>query len=177
MIYHPLTGLGLQHFISIVSTMRRGQLARMKSEYLNSITLVERLHRQFLEVLKVELDHLGIQGINNVQALILYNLGDEEMTVGELTQRGYYLGTNVSYNLRKLVEAGYVEQFRSEHDRRTMRIRLSSMGLDLHQKLDKMFGRHVNELSGGVLQPEAMTHLDETLRGIEKFFSRIISGG
>ena len=97
----------------------------MKEEYLSVIRLIERLHRQFLEVVKGEIDRLGIRDINNIQALILYNIGEDELTVGELTQRGYYLGSNVSYNVRKMVENGYLIQERSTHDRRSIRVRLS----------------------------------------------------
>ena len=78
----------------------------MQHPYFEAITLVERLHRQFLDVLKIELERAGIQDINNVQSLILYNIGEDELTVGELTARGYYLGSNVSYNLKKMVENG-----------------------------------------------------------------------
>ncbi len=100
----------------------------MRKPYYESILLIERLHRHFLEVLKTELDRLGIQDINNVQSLILYNIGEDEMTVGELTARGYYLGSNVSYNVKKMVENGYLGQERSPHDRRSVRVRLSEKG-------------------------------------------------
>jgi DNA-binding MarR family transcriptional regulator len=87
--------------------------------YLSTIGLIERLHRQCLEVIKVELDRGGIRDLSNVQAMILFNIGDDELTVGELTQRGYYLGSNVSYNVKKMVENGYLIQERSRHDRRS----------------------------------------------------------
>ena len=91
----------------------------MKKDYLDSVSLVERLHRQFLEVVKLELDRMGIRDINNVQALILYNIGPDELTVGELTQRGYYLGSNVSYNLKKIIDNEYISQARTPHDHLT----------------------------------------------------------
>src|ERR1700746_4201124 len=91
----------------------------MTDEYLQAISLIERTHRQFLEIVELELDGLGIRDINNVQAMMLFNIGDAEMTVGELTTRGCYLGSNVSYNLKKLVENGYLVQERSVHDRRS----------------------------------------------------------
>ena len=78
----------------------------MNNLYLDVISLVERLHRQFLEVVKLELEGLRIHDINNVQGMMLFNIGDAQMTFGELTLRGYYLGSNVSYNLKKLVELG-----------------------------------------------------------------------
>ena len=90
----------------------------VKQSYLDTIRLIERLHRRFLDVIKTELDRLGVEDINNVQALILSNISNEQLTVGELTARGYYLGSNVSYNVKKLVENGYLNQERSPHDRR-----------------------------------------------------------
>src|SRR5579872_2700676 len=102
----------------------------METAYLDVVALVERLHRQFLEVVKLELDTQGIHDINNVQGLILFNIGDLEMTVGELTLRGCYLGSNVSYNVKKMVENDYLVQERSTHDRRSMRVRLSPKGQD-----------------------------------------------
>ena len=108
----------------------------MKEQYLESIHLIERLHRQFLEVVKGELERQDIQDVNNVQAVILYNIGKDELTVGELTNRGYYLGSNVSYNVRKMVENNYLIQERSTHDRRSVRVRLSEKGIALHEMLD-----------------------------------------
>ena len=105
------------------------QDSNILQDYLEVIRLIERLHRQFLEVVKTELDLAGVEDINNIQALILFNIGQDEMTVGELTNRGYYLGSNVSYNVRKMVENGYLIQERSTHDRRSIRVRLSDKGL------------------------------------------------
>src|SRR5262249_56012076 len=100
----------------------------MGEEYLQTISLIERTHRQFMEIVKLELDGLHIRDINNVQALMLFNIGDAEMTVGELTSRGCYLGSNVSYNVKKLVENGYLAQQRSLHDRRSIHVRLTEKG-------------------------------------------------
>src|SRR5579859_3001762 len=119
----------------------------MKESYLNLIALVERLHRQFLELVRTELDSHGIQDINNVQALILFNIGSAELTVGELTLRGCYLGSNVSYNVKKMVENGYLLQERSPHDRRSIRVRLTDKGRELREKLSSMHERHVEMLS------------------------------
>src|SRR5437588_10906183 len=102
----------------------------MADGYLGVIALIERLHRNFLEVVKLELEGLGIHDINNVQGLMLFNIGDVEMTVGELTTRGCYLGSNVSYNVKKMVETGYLAQERSVHDRRSIHVRLTDKGRD-----------------------------------------------
>src|SRR5258708_12808519 len=125
----------------------------MKAEYLETIGLIERLHRHFLEIVKLELDGLGIHDINNVQGLILYNIGDAEMTVGELTLRGCYLGSNVSYNVKKMVENGYLIQERSEHDRRTIHVRLSDKGRKLRDQLSEIHERHL-----GMTGPTQLKH-------------------
>ena len=92
--------------------------AASKPAYLEALTYVERLHRRLLDVIKDELDRVGCSEINSVQALLLFNIGDAEMTAGELRTRGHYLGSNVSYNLKKLVEADYISHQRSRLDRR-----------------------------------------------------------
>src|ERR1700730_5178225 len=103
----------------------------MSDDYLEVISLIERLHRQFLEVVKLELDAQSIYDVNNVQALLLFNMGEGDISVGELTSRGYYLGSNVSYNVKKLSESGYLVYERSVHDRRSVRVRLTSKGRTL----------------------------------------------
>src|SRR5467141_4176747 len=103
--------------------------AHMINSYLELISLIERLHRHFLEVVKLELDGLAVRDINNVQGMMLFNIGDAEMTVGELTLRGCYLGSNVSYNVKKMVGNGYLTQQRSLHDRRSIRVRLTDKGV------------------------------------------------
>ncbi|MEE8535636.1 MAG: MarR family winged helix-turn-helix transcriptional regulator [Kiloniellales bacterium] len=149
----------------------------MKSEYLESIALIERLHRQFLEVVKNELERLGVQDINNVQTLILYNIGDDELTVGELTARGYYLGSNVSYNVRKMVENGYLVQERSTHDRRSVRVRLPEKGLELRAKIDEMFMRHVEDLDTSFALVEELEVANKALRRLERFWISALNFG
>jgi DNA-binding MarR family transcriptional regulator len=149
----------------------------MQTAYLELIALVERLHRQFLEVVKLELDTHGVHDINNVQAMILYNIGDLEMTVGELTLRGCYLGSNVSYNVKKMLENGYIVQERSAHDRRSVRVRLSDKGLALHAKISKMHERHVESLMKGVVQAEDLVGSHKTLRRLERFWTHAVELG
>src|SRR5260221_89692 len=138
----------------------------MKAAYLDVIALIERLHRQFLEVVKLELDTQGVHDINNVQAMILFNIGDLELTVGELTLRGCYLGSNVSYNVKKMVENGYLIQERSAHDRRSIRVRLSQKGLGLCAQLDAMHDRHVEALSQSPVNAREPPHGDRAWRRV-----------
>lgn len=103
----------------------------MSKPYFEIIRLIERLHRHFLDVLRTELRRLGIDDINAVQALLLYNIGENEVVIRDLKDRGYYQGSNVSYNIKALTEYGYITQERSTHDRRSVRLRLTDKGLEL----------------------------------------------
>src|SRR5436309_2275676 len=149
----------------------------MTNGYLEVISLVERLHRHFLEVVKLELDGLSIHDINNVQGLMLFNIGDLEMTVGELTLRGCYLGSNVSYNVKKMVEAGYIQQERSLHDRRSVRVRLTDKGQDLRKKITVMHQRHVAALMKGPLKSEDFITVHGTLRRLDRFWTQLVELG
>lgn len=144
----------------------------MTTPYYESIQLIERLHRHFLDVLKVELDKKNIQDINNVQSMILYNVGEDEMTVGELTIRGYYLGSNVSYNVKKMVENGYLIQERSVHDKRSIRVRLSDKGIELRKLISDMFSRHEGQISGTEITNERLSDLNQTLKMLERFWAQ-----
>ena len=124
--------------------------------YLEALTLVERLHRRLLDVIKDEFDRRGRADINSVQALLLYNIGDKELTAGELRTRGYYLGSNVSYNLKKLVELGFLDHQRSRVDRRSVRIRLTTQGQEIRRIVDALYQKHVKtvEQVGGISNEE-----------------------
>jgi DNA-binding MarR family transcriptional regulator len=141
----------------------------MKDYYLEAISSIERLHRLFLEVIKCELDAMKVEDINNVQALVLYNLGSKQISIGELTTRGCYLGSNVSYNLKKMVHNGYIDQMTSKHDKRSYMIKLSVKGLALCKRLDSALDGHI-----AALQDEHFTGIGElvmTLRRLETFWS------
>ena len=151
----------------------------MRHSYYEAVFLVERVHRHFLEVVKTDLDRQGTQDINNVQTLILYNIGADEMTVGELTARGYYLGSNVSYNVKKMVENGYLVQERSPHDRRSVRVKLSEKGLALHKHVEAQLEKQVAALTGANISAEELSKASEILRKLEQFWTGMInySGG
>ena len=140
--------------------------------YLEAISLIERLHREFLEVVKLELDGLGVRDINNVQGMMLFNIGDAEMTVGELTLRGCYLGSNVSYNVKKMVDNGYLVQERSVHDRRSIHVRLTKKGRDLRDRLSAMHKRHVEMLAQTAITDADLQGVVVTLRRLERFWMR-----
>ena len=140
--------------------------------YFKVISLVERLHRQFLELVKLELDGIGIHDINNVQGMMLFSIGDAEMTVGELTLRGCYLGSNVSYNVKKMVENGYLAQQRSLHDRRSIHVHLTPKGSKLRDNLTEMHQRHYEMLSQVGLTADDLQGVGIMLRRLEQFWIR-----
>jgi DNA-binding MarR family transcriptional regulator len=143
----------------------------LPTAYHDAIQMIERLHRRFMDVVKLELDRLQVQDINNVQAMILYNIGDEDMTVGELTLRGYYLGSNVSYNVKKMVENDYIIQERSVHDKRSIRVKLTDKGRDLYDNLYKMFARHEEQIQVTDLSEERIKSFNDTMKMMERFWS------
>jgi DNA-binding MarR family transcriptional regulator len=144
----------------------------MNNPYLEVISLVERLHRQFMEVVKLELEGSGVHDINNVQAMMLFNIGDVEMTVGELTLRGCYLGSNVSYNVKKMVQNKYIVHERSAHDRRSIRVRLTERGMKLRDSLTVMHQRHAELLSRSAPSADDLQVTSVTLRRLERFWIR-----
>jgi DNA-binding MarR family transcriptional regulator len=145
----------------------------MKSAYIETMTLVERLHRRFLDIVRIELERMGENDINNVQSLILFHMGDKDMSVGELTARGYYLGTNVSYNLRKLVDAGYVGQRSSMRDRRSVRVFLTSKGEDMRERLDAAFARHAGLIEARNLEVEALHEANATIQRLGRILNEV----
>ena len=140
--------------------------------YLEALTLVERLHRRLLDVIKDEFDRRGRSDINSVQALLLYNIGDKELTAGELRTRGYYLGSNVSYNLKKLVEMGFLDHQRSRVDRRSVRIRLTDSGREVRDIVEGLYAKHVRtvEQVGGITADE-FSVLNKALHRLERFWT------
>ncbi len=141
-------------------------------QYLESLALVERLHRLLLDVIKDEFERVGTLEINSVQALLLFNIGDNEVTAGELKSRGYYQGSNVSYNLKKLVEMGYMHHQRCQVDRRSVRVRLTEKGRVVKQVVDELFARHADGLqSRKVLDADGIEHINGSLRRVERYWT------
>ncbi len=142
------------------------------SGYLEALGLVERLHRLLLDVIKDEFERLGVLEINAVQGLLLFNIGDNEVTAGELKTRGYYQGSNVSYNLKKLVEMGFMHHQRCEIDRRSVRVRLTERGRHVRDVVAALFARHAEGLQKkGILGPDGIGAINTSLRRMERYWS------
>src|SRR5213595_4279883 len=157
---------------AIEPAAREGNAECVRPHYLETLTLVERLHRRLLDVIKDEFDRRSRAEINAVQALLLYNIGEKDLTAGELRTRGYYLGSNVSYNLKKLVELGFLDHQRSRVDRRSVRIRLTAQGQEIRRIVDALYQKHVKtvEQVGGISNEEFAT-LNKSLHRLERFWT------
>ena len=147
----------------------------MKNTYIETILLIERLHRRFLDVIRAELDRLRITEINNVQTLILYNINNEQISIGELTNRGYYLGSNVSYNVKDLVDKGFLIKEKSPHDKRSMRVKLSEKGLELCQKIDELYQRNLASMEKFELDINTFPDLNSRLQKLEQFWTSCVN--
>ena len=143
----------------------------VRQRYLECLNLVERLHRQLLDVIKDELERVGQADVNSVQALLLFNIGAQELTAGELRTRGHYLGSNVSYNLKKLVEAGYINHVRSETDRRSVRVSLTEKGKGIARIVAGLFDKHVERIEpAGGLELSEFANINRALQRLERFW-------
>src|SRR6056300_1601506 len=138
--------------------------------YLDSMALVERLHRLLLDVIKDEFERLGVLEINPVQALLLFNVGEKEVTAGELKSRGYYQGSNVSYNLKKLVDLGYMHHQRCEIDRRSVRVKLTAKEREVQSIMKNLFRQHGEKMhSVQGLDAASVMETTKTLARLERF--------
>src|SRR6202023_2480384 len=151
---------------------REARFDHIRPHYLEALTLVERLHRCLLDVIKDEFDRRNCADINSVQALLLYNIGDDELTASELSTRGYYLGSNVSYNLKKLVEMGFLDHQRSRIDRRSVRIKLTDKGREVREIVDGLYQKHVRTVEQvGSINPDEFSTLNKSLHRLERFWT------
>ncbi len=158
--------------MSVHSSLAPAEQTTFMAGYLEALSMVERLHRLLLDVIKDEFERVGILEINAVQALLLFNIGDNEVTAGELKSRGYYQGSNVSYNLKKLVEAGYMHHQRCEIDRRSVRVRLTARGREIRGIVEALFARHADGLvTSGAFGRDGFDEITHTLKRLERFWT------
>lgn len=148
----------------------------IRSLYMESLHLVERLHRRLLDVIKDEFDRQGRDDVNAVQALLLFNIGNSELTVSELRSRGYYLGSNVSYNVKKLVDLGLINHQRSRVDRRSVRISLTEKGQEIAETVAHLYERHVGSIEkvGGIGTGE-FSEMNKLLQRLDRFWNDSIA--
>ncbi|MHB2265591.1 transcriptional regulator LdtR [Aliihoeflea sp. PC F10.4] len=153
-----------------------GENESIRSLYLESLQLVERLHRRLLDVIKDEFDRNGRSDINAIQALLLFNIGSSELTAGELRSRGYYLGSNVSYNLKKLVDLDFIHHQRSRVDRRSVRVSLTPKGREIAELVGALYDRHIGSIEkvGGIGEDE-FQQMNKALQRLDRFWNDTIA--
>src|SRR5437667_7467059 len=157
---------------AVETAERSAGQAPLQPLYLEALTLVERLHRRLLDVIKDEFDRAGRADVNSVQALLLFNIGESELTAGELRTRGYYLGSNVSYNLKKLVEMGYIHHQRSRMDRRSVRVSLTEKGQEVADVVNRLYERHIRSIDQvGGIGADDFKVLNRSLQRLERFWT------
>ena len=148
----------------------------VKPLYLESLTLVERLHRRLLDVIKDEFERRGRDDVNSVQALLLYNIGDAELSASELRTRGYYLGSNVSYNLKKLVDLDFINHQRSRIDRRSVRVSLTPKGAAIAEVVGGLYERHIGSIEQvGGINTEEFKQMNRALQRLDRFWNDTIA--
>ncbi len=161
--------------MSLHQPLLDGSQKAFLSCYLDNLALVERLHRLLLDVIKDEFERLQILEINSVQALLLFNIGENEVTAGELKTRGYYQGSNVSYNLKKLVDVGYLHHERWEVVRRSVRVRRTEPGRRVRAQLSDLFARHAEGIEKrGFVDINGIDEINTALKRMERFWTEQI---
>jgi DNA-binding MarR family transcriptional regulator len=149
--------------------LKRGNL---KERYMEALTLIERLHRRLLDVIKDDFERTGEKEVNPVQALLLFNISDAELTAGELKTRGHYQGSNVSYNLKKLVEAGYVNHERSTTDKRSVRVSLTERGRQVRSRVDALYNRQLQAIEEVVgISVDEFDRINRALARLERYWT------
>lgn len=148
----------------------------LRSLYLEALHLVERLHRRLQDVVKDEFDRQGRDDINAIQAILLFNIGDAELSAGELRSRGYYQGSNVSYNLKKLIELGFINHQRSATDRRAVRVSLTPKGKEVAEVVARLYDRHIGKIEqvGGINEVE-FGQMNKALQRLDRFWNDTIA--
>jgi len=145
--------------------------------YADLTGLLERLHRRRLDVVRLGLEGIGVVDINASQGLLLLSIGDGEVPVRDLLQRGYHQTSSASYNIKKLVDYGYLEQIRSIHDRRAVRLRLGESGHRVADRLraldDRLAQIAIDEAGASAAMQETIV----TLKKLDRIWDDFISFG
>jgi DNA-binding MarR family transcriptional regulator len=130
----------------------------------------EKNYRLFLDIIKQELDVIGAVDINAIQAFILMNINDNVVTIGEVITRGYYIGSNASYNIKKMTANNYVQQTQSDFDKRAAYLKLTKKGLVLCEKLYDSVNNYLKIFETSMGSNFSIDQCVETMKKIEHFW-------
>ncbi|YCI06098.1 MarR family transcriptional regulator (plasmid) [Ensifer sp. D2-11] len=145
--------------------------------YFELARVMERASRRFYGVLRAELTMLGVDDIGPAQAMVLLAIGGAELSVGELLDRGHYMGSNVSYHLKQLAEGDYIDRVASQRDKRSARIRLSEKGKKLCAGLREAGKSYDRGLSHAEAERRDLETAFQTLLQLELVWSNAVRYG
>ncbi|MBF0248886.1 MAG: MarR family transcriptional regulator [Alphaproteobacteria bacterium] len=120
---------------------------------------------------------MGVGELNAVQALLLSNVGEERIAIRDLVERGYYQGSNVSYNIKKLTELGFLEQERSSHDRRSVMVGLTPKAMTIVERVRDLESEHAAALERAGLDASTLQSAARALQGLERTWTQYIQFG
>ena len=124
-----------------------------------------------LDAVKDELERQDEGHINSIQALMLFYIGGQVLSANELKKRGYYLGSNTSYNIKILVKQNYLKHERSPLDRRAVRLSLTEKGAAVAAIVNVVFEKHATTIQGsGDISEVELTDLIKTLGKLKRFW-------
>jgi len=134
-------------------------------DHFELVRIIERMYRRYLDRLRVDLIRIGADDISPSHAMLLFTIGDDDLSVRDLMDRGHYLGSNASYSLKQLVQSGYVDRSASPRDRRSARIRLTDKGKRLCEAI-----KSADEINQNLIvrNERDLSALEETLRMLRR---------
>jgi len=140
--------------------------------FLKSLSLLEQAHRRLHDVVKDDLERSGERSLTGVQALLLYEIGEQETPASALRARGAFAGTSLSYNVKKLQEGGYLNQRRSDDDKRAVRLSLTERGLKVRERVAALFEKQATALEPTAsVRFDDLQHMNKTVSRLERFWS------
>ena len=77
----------------------------------------------------------------------------------------------MSYNVKKMVENGYLIQERSPHDRRSFHVHAAEKGVEIYRNLSALFDAHAGELANNRFDKESLEAANATLNRLQQFWS------
>ncbi|WP_236042555.1 MarR family winged helix-turn-helix transcriptional regulator [Roseibium aggregatum] len=131
------------------------------------VRVIERMYRRYLDRLRVDLSRIGADDISPSHAMLLFTIGDDDLSVRDLMDRGHYLGSNASYSLKQLVQSGYVDRSASARDRRSARIRLTDKGKQLCKAITSADEVNQNQIVRSEQDRRALEETISMLRRLE----------
>jgi DNA-binding MarR family transcriptional regulator len=145
--------------------------------YCELTSILDRLHRRYLDVVRLELEGIGVRDVNPAQALLLTMVGEGDVPLRDIMQRGGYTASTATYMIKKLVEYGYLEQARAAHDRRTMRLRLTRTGKRIADHLMLLNSRHADYVGAEDGLEAEIADTTRTLRRLDRAWGEFLTFG